>query len=123
VNFDLKPLTPEEIAWTNQQPVVGNPSLTRLRAALIAAALRPVELLLGANGESVEFRLERGPAVRHLDRERTLRQLITTFRGCGFEIGFTEMAIADFDDQFVSGGSLVGPLEQICEQGPVPVEP
>lgn len=56
------PITPEEIIWTNQQPVIGTPSLTRLRFALETAGLRPVELVLDDQGESIEFRLERGPA-------------------------------------------------------------
>lgn len=115
-------ITPEEIAWTNQQPVVGTPSMKRLRLGLETAGLRPVELLLDDDGENIEFRLERGPAVRHMDREQTLRTLITTFRGSGFEVGYTELAVADFDDQFVYGMSLVAPLEQVCEYGPVPVE-
>ncbi len=122
MSFNLKPLTPEEIAWTSQQPVVGTPGMKRLRAALEAAGLRPVELALDGGGENVEFRLERGPAVRQLDREQTLRMLITTFRGSGFEVGFTELAVADFDDQSVYGSTLVAPLEQVCEYGPVPVE-
>ena len=119
----LVPVSPEEIAWTNQQPVVGKPSLTRLRAELIAAGLRPAILALDEEGENVEFRLERGPAARHLDKEQTLRQLITTFRGSGFEVGFTELGVADFDDQSVYGSTLVGPLEQICEHRSMPVEP
>jgi hypothetical protein len=119
----MKPITPEEIAWTNQQPVVGEPSLTRLRVALEAGGLRPAELALHPDGEDLEFRLERGPAVRHLNREQTLRQLIITFRGSGFEVGFTEMALADFDKESVYGTTLVGPLEQICEHGPVLVGP
>lgn len=119
----MKPLTPEEITWTNQQPVVGTPSMKRLRAALETAGLRPVELVLHPDGENVEFWLGRGPAVRQLDREQTLRQLITTFRGSGFEVGFVELGIGDFDDEFVSGMSLVAPLERVCEQGPVPVVP
>ena len=118
-----KPLTPEEIAWTNQQPVVGTPALTSLRAALDAAGLHPVELVLSPDRETVEFRLESGPAVRHLNRERILRQLIKTFRGSGFEVGYVELGVSDFDEESVSGMSLVAPLEQVCEQGPVPVEP
>lgn len=116
------PITPEEIAWTNLQPMIGTPSLTRLRLALQTAGLRPVELVLNDDGENIEFRLERGPTVRHMDREQTLRTLIATFRGSGFEVGYTELAVADFDDQSVYGMSLVAPLEQVCEHGPVPVE-
>ncbi len=123
MSFNLKPLTPEEITWTNQQPVVGTPSIKRLRGALEVADLRPVELVLHPDGENVEFRLERGPSVRHMDREQTLRTLITTFRGSGFEVGFVELAVADFDDDCVSGFTLVAPLEIIGEQKPVPVEP
>lgn len=122
MSITLKPLTPEEAAWTSQQPVIGTPSLTRLRFALETADLRPVELVLDDDGENIEFRLARGPAVRHMDREQTLRTLITTFRGFGFEVGYTELAVADFDDQSVYGMSLVAPLEQVCEYGPVPVE-
>ena len=123
MSIKLKPLTPEEITWTNQQPVVGTPSLMRLRAALDAAGLRPVELVLTSDGENVEFRLERGPAVRHMDREQTLRNLITTFRASGFQVGFVELGLGDFEDEFVSGMSFVAPLERVCERGPVPVEP
>jgi len=118
-----EPITPEELAWVVQQPVVGKPSMSRLRAALEAAGWRPVELTLEPEGEYVEFRLERGPAVRHMDREQTVRRLITIFRGCGFEVGFREFGLEDFEDQYTFGISLVGPLDQVCEHGPVPVEP
>jgi len=102
---------------------LGKPSMSRLRAALEAAGWRPVELTLEPEGEYVEFRLERGPAVRHMDREQTVRRLITIFRGCGFEVGFREFGLEDFEDQYTFGMSLVGPLDQVCEHGPVPVEP
>lgn len=118
----MKPLTPEEIAWTNRQPVVGTPSIKKLRGALEAAGLRPVELTLHPDGENFEFWLERGPAARQLDREQTLRQLIAIFRRSGFEVGFVELAVADFDDQSVYGSTLIGPLDLICTHGPVPVE-
>jgi hypothetical protein len=119
----IQPITPEEFAWTNQQPVTGAPSLTRLRAGLEAAGLRPVELVLDADGTSMEFRLERGPSVRQMDREQTLRRLITTFRASGFEVGFVELGVGDFDDEIVSGFSLVAPLETIGEQIPVLIHP
>jgi hypothetical protein len=119
----IQPITPEEFAWTNQQPVTGAPSLTRLRAGLEAAGLRPVELVLDADGTSMEFRLERGPAVRQMDREGTLRRLIKNFRGAGFEVGYAELGLGDFDDEIVSGFSLVAPLEPIGEQIPVLIHP
>lgn len=102
---------------------MGAPSLARLRAALDAAGLRPLDLVLDADRTSVEFRLERGQAVRQIDREQTLRLLITTFRGSGFAVSFVELGVGDFDDEIVSGMSFVAALEQVCEQGQVPVEP
>jgi hypothetical protein len=117
------PITPEEITWANQQPMVGRPGMTRLRDALEGAGWRPLELTLNPDGYSVEFRLERGPAVRHMDQDQSQRALITLFRGCGFEVGFSELGVADFEDHFIYGSCLVGPIDEICEHGPVPVEP
>jgi hypothetical protein len=31
--------------------------------------------------------------------------------------------LADFADDGIHGTTLVGPLEQVCEYGPVPVQP
>ena len=80
MNSKMTFITPEEMTWTQAQPVLGTPSLTRLRASLDAAGLRPAELVLAADRTSVEFRLVRGPASRHMEREQTLRNLITTVR-------------------------------------------
>ena len=77
------------------------------------------------DGESVEFRLRRctrlaGPVN---DREDALRTMIRALREAGFCVGLTEVAIDIFDGENLTGSTLVGPLEQVCEQGPVPVEP
>jgi hypothetical protein len=118
-----RPLTPEEIAWQQAQPLIGTPSLTRLRAALKEAGLPALRIVLGAERESVQFWIYRGQEVRRLDEEQTTRRLITIFRASGFEVGFTELGITDFHATRLFGSSLVGPLDQLCEQGPPPAEP
>ena len=77
----VQPVTVEELAWTQQQAVAGPPSLTRLRAALQGAGWHPLELALDADREGFTFRLERGEGVRGMDREQTLRRLITILIG------------------------------------------
>jgi hypothetical protein len=123
----MKPtrVTAEEMAWTQAQSVAGSPSLSRLAAALRAAGWEPLELVLINDRESVNFRLWRGDhrGQKATDREDALRTLIRAFRQGGFCVGFTEVAIDAFDGEFLTGGTLVGPLEQICEHGPVQVEP
>jgi hypothetical protein len=60
--------------------------------------------------------------VSGLNREDSPRRLITTFRAPGFEVGFRERGIDDPHGWIIEGGSLVAPLEQIPEHGPVPME-
>ena len=119
----LNPLTDEQNAWTEQQPVVGKPCMARLAVSLAAAGLTPIDLLVSDDGESIKFKLARTEAVRRLDKEQTLRLLITGFRYAGFNVGFTEMGIVDFDEQTLFGVTLCGPLVEICEQGGVQVGP
>jgi len=121
----LVPVSPEEMAWTQAQQVVGSPSLSRLAAALSAAGWEPRELALSDDGEWVNFNLRRGDHWGHkaTDREDALRTLIRAFRKAGFSVGFTELCIDKYDVDFLTGGSLVGPLEQVCESGPVLVGP
>ena len=68
-----RPLTPEEIAWQQAQPLIGTPSLTRLRAALKGAGLPAPRLVLNDERESVEFWIYRSQEVRRLDQEQTTR--------------------------------------------------
>jgi len=120
----LAPVSPEEMAWTQAQPVAASPSLSGLAAALRAAGWEPRELVLSNDRESINFSLRRGDhrGQKVVDREDALRTLIRAFRQGGFCVGFTEVAIDAFDGEFLTGCSLVGPLEQICEHGPVPVD-
>lgn len=121
----LVPVSPEELAWTQAQPLVGSPSLSRLAAALSAAGWEPQELALSKDGESVEYSLG-GQTLQGrvaIERENTLRTLIRVFRQAGFRVGFTEVAIGIFDGERITGSSLVGPLEQVCTHGPMSVEP
>ena len=121
----LVPVSPEEIAWTQAQPVAGSPSLSGLAAALRAAGWEPVELALSDDREFLTFSVRRGDHLSHkaTDRENAIRMLIRAFRQAGFSVGFTEVAFSAFDGEFLTGGTLVGPLEQICEHGPVLVGP
>ena len=121
----LMPVSPEEMAWTQAQPVVGSPALSRLSAALRAAGWEPRELVLSNDRESVNFSLRRGDhrGQKATDREDALRTLIRAFRQGGFCVGFSEVTIDAFDGEYLTGGSLVGPLEQTCEHGPVLVGP
>jgi len=118
-------ISPEETAWTQAQPVVGSPSHTRLVGALRTAGWEPLELALSDDGEFVTFRLRRnvGQSQTPNGREDSLRTLIRAFRQAGFHVGYTEVGIDTFDGEHLTGGSLVGPLEQVCEHGPVPVDP
>ena len=116
-NSKLRPITLEEMAWVQRQAVTGNPSVTRLRAALTTAGWHPLELVLVADRECIDFRLERGDAVRGLDKEQSLRGLIRIFRSAGFEVGFSELCIAEFYTTQLSGSSLVAPLQEICAGG------
>jgi hypothetical protein len=120
----MKPMrvTEEEMAWTQAQPVVGAPSLSRLAAALRTAGWEPLELVLSNDGESLEFSL-RGQSRVAVERKNALRTLIGVFRQAGFRVGFTEVAIDFFDGERLTGVSLVAPLEHVCEHGPVPVGP
>ena len=116
-------ITPAELAWTAQQPVVGAPSIPRLRAALAAEDLHPVELLLwSTDGETLTLWLNRIDGMRGLDRERRLRKMIRIFRAGGFKVGHTEMYVGVIDEIIVSVNSLVAPLETVCTQGAVPVD-
>lgn len=121
----LTRVTPEEVAWTLAQPVAGTASLSRLAGALRATGWEPFELALSDDGESVNFSLGRGDRHGHTasDREVALRILIRSFRRAGFCVGFTELAIDTFEGDFLTGSSLVGPLEHVCEHGPVRVRP
>jgi hypothetical protein len=119
----MKPITPEEMAWTQAQPVHGKPDLTRLRSALEADGSRVVELALSDDHEFISFRLERGETVRGQDKEHCLRGLIQAFRSAGFNVGFSEVCVADLDDRFLRGASLTSPVVRVCEGGPVPVGP
>ncbi len=117
------PITPEELVWVQSQPVVGRPGMNRLTAALEAAGLKPVELVMHDEGERVNFNLVRIDAVRRLDSEQTLRRLIAIFRGAGFDVGLSEVGIADFDQQTLFGSTLTGPVNEICEQGGIKIDP
>lgn len=119
----LMPVSPEELAWTQAQPVIGSPSLSRLAATLKTAGWEPLELVLSNDGESVDFSLRGHPQQcrGEVERENVLRTLIRAFRQAGFNVGFTELAIDTFTGESLSRSTLVGPLEQVCSFGPVPV--
>ena len=117
------PLTAEEIAWTERQPVVGDPSLTRLRTALRRAGLTPVEIEIEDEGETLTFRLRRSAGLQELDRRLMLRLLISVLRRAGFEVGYSEVFLDNMDDVVVTGQTYTAPLSQLFYIGPPPVEP
>lgn len=114
----------EEILWQQTQPVLGNPSITRLRVGLKAAGLPVLRITIDADRELLQCWLARRDEVRGLDREQTTRRLITVLRAAGFEVGFVELVVpdSDFHPTTLYGSTLVGPLEEICEFGPPEVE-
>lgn len=120
----LIPVSPEDRQWEHDQPVVGSPSLHRLAETLRAVGWEPLELALSDDGEFVAFNLRRNAVLRGVadSREAALRSLIPTFRQAGFAVGFSEVAIDAFDDEYVTGGTLVGPLEEVCSRGPMQVD-
>lgn len=120
----LIPVSPEDRQWEHDQPVVGSPSLDRLAGALRIAGWEPLELALSGDSEFVSFNLRRNAVVGGVadSREAMLRSLIPTFRQAGFAVGFSEIAIDAFDGEYVTGGTLVGPLEEVCLQGPMQVD-
>jgi hypothetical protein len=120
----LPPLTPEEIAWTESQPVIGSPSLSRLHMILREVGFTPEGLALVDIGEGLELQLLRGGATGALDREQVLRLVIIALRRAGFNIGFSEVAIVEMTDEAVTAFSYVAPLQAIFDLGPPPlIEP
>jgi hypothetical protein len=116
-------ITDQELAWTESQPVIGNPCMTRLRVALTKSGLPPVELAMEGDGEGLRFRLRRTAGLVELDREHVLRLLISIMRRAGFAVGYSEVAVVGVDDEFVDGFSYVAPLSQLFYYGPPLVEP
>jgi hypothetical protein len=119
----LNPVTSEQIAWTEQQPVVGRPSMARLAVGLKAAGLKPLGLEVFDDGKTIDFNLGRTETVYGLDQEQTLRRLITVFRTSGFDVGFSELGIGDFDEQALFGSSLTAPLARVCEESRIQIDP
>ena len=115
-------ITKEELAWLETQPVVGPPSLPRLRVALVSAGLAPVEIAITDDSEMLRLRLLRAAWLQELNREQMLRLLILALRRAGFEIGFAEVCIADMEDAVVQGFALTGSLDQICTIGSPAIE-
>jgi hypothetical protein len=121
----LTPVSPVDRRWELAHPVSGSPSLIGLAGALRIGGWEPLELALSEDGEFITFSLQRsgiGSGVAD-GREAALRSVIRGFRLAGFSVGFSEVAIDAYARNYVTGGSLVGPLEQLCKQGPVPVGP
>jgi len=121
----LTPVSPVDRRWELAHPVFGSPSLIGLAGALRTGGWEPLELALSEDGEFIAFSLQRSGVGGGLadSREAALRTVIRGFRLAGFNVGFSEVAIDAYDGDYVTGGSLVGALEQVCEDGPVPVEP
>ena len=109
-------VTAAEFFWQARQPVLGLPSLPRLRAALRKAGFSRVRLKLAADQESLQFTLRPGPEREGLKGDRLLRLLIRIFRSAGFAVGFEELGV-DSCDAIVKGSTLTGPLEAIAGNG------
>lgn len=118
------PVSPEDHRWEHDQPVVGSPSLHRLAETLGAFGWEPLELALSDDGEFINFSLRGGDhqGQKATDREDAFRTLIWAFRQGGLCAGFTEVAIDAFDGELLTGGTLVGPLEEVCSRGPMQVD-
>jgi hypothetical protein len=116
-------LTPEQISWAENQPLVGNPSLTRLRSSLTEAGFAPISLELTEDREDVCFRLKRHKSVRNLNVDQTELLLIVAFRKSGFDVSFTEVRVDELNAETVIGESMVTRLEQLNLLGPPEIEP
>jgi len=111
-----KIVTPTEFKWQHKQPVIGLPSLPRLRSVLKQEGFSSVRVKLAANQESLQFTLRPGPEREGLKGDRLLKLLIRVFRSAGFAVGFEELSV-DSADTLVKGYTLTGPLEEIAETG------
>ncbi len=109
-NSSASRITAEDIAWTKSQPVVGDPSLTRLRMVLRRAGLNPVEMALADGGDTLKFRLVRSSGLQELDRKQMLRLLISVLRRGGLDVGYSEVEVADMDDLVVTGETFTAPF-------------
>ena len=113
----IRASTWEEVLWQECQPVVGTPSLSRLRSEMEQVGFPPIRITLDQDRETLDFDLHRSGEVNNLDKEQTLRRLITGFRAAGFGVGFTELCIVDVNSTSLTGTTLVGPLDEVCERG------
>ena len=109
----MPPVTAEEAAWVQSQPVIGRPSVARLRRELRRAGFTQIELALTDDGEGLEFQLLRSAGLQELKREQMLRLVITVLRRSGFSVGFSEVALVDMDDSVVAGFAYTAPLEEL----------
>jgi hypothetical protein len=117
VQVARRPLSSEEAAWVQRQPVHGKPDLNRLRAELAEAGFEAVELQLSADREFLTFQARVTYRVGTMDDDLLLRRLASIFRRAGFAVGFEELAIVEVDGACLSGHTLTGPLAEICEHG------
>jgi hypothetical protein len=116
-------ITAEDIAWTKSQPVVGDPSLTRLRMVLRRAGLNPVEMALEDGGDTLKFRLVCSSGLQELDRKQMLRLLISVLRRGGLDVGYSEVEVADVDGLVVTGETFTAPFSVLWSIGPPQLEP
>ncbi len=115
-------LSPEEIAWAQDQPVHGCPDLNRLRGELAKAGFNDIDLQLSADRERFSFKMRLTERVFAEDNGALLRSWITALRSAGFRVGFAEVGVADVEGKFISGETLTGPVAEICEHGAPHIE-
>ncbi len=115
-------LTAEEVAWQQALPVVGNPSLRRLHAALAEAGFADIELRLSADQQDLSFNVRVTDQVAAQDSDSLLRSWIIALRAAGFRVGFEEIGISDAEGSLVYGQALTGPIAEIAEHGAPPIE-
>jgi hypothetical protein len=115
-------ITDEEIAWVQSQPVVGAPSLRRLRAKLGQAGFAAIKLDLYASGEVLDFKVRLTPQVMAEESDSLVRLWIRIFRESGFNVGFCEVGISNVDGTLFSGLTLTGPIDQVAEHGAPAIE-
>ena len=114
-------LSPEQLAWAQRQPVRGRPSLKRLRAVLAKVGFENIALELGENRDLLTFSVRVAERVTAVDNDSLLRLWITTFRLAGFAVGFEEIGIGGLDANLISGCTLTGPINVVCEHGAPPI--
>jgi hypothetical protein len=115
-------ITDAELSWLEGQPLCGEPSLKRLRAAFAGAGFQDISLHLHEHRDTLEFRVRLTAQVGVADSEQLLRLLIRLARSAGFRVGFCELGIRELDGTFIHGSTLTDDMDLLFERGAPMIE-